>query len=136
MEFKNYYTILGVDRNATQEEIKKAYQRLAHLYHPDKNRGDEAAKGKFIEMQEAYEVLKDRKKRRKYDRMLDERSQGRGRIREKMQFTEGPLSSRIDSIFSDFFRSFFSDFPGQRSSGRRRDSGDGSDHIHYDDLLK
>ncbi|RME60230.1 molecular chaperone DnaJ [Candidatus Parcubacteria bacterium] len=62
---KDYYKILGVDRNASEEEIKKAYRRLAHKYHPDKSTGDEK---KFKEINEAYQVLSDKKKRAFYDR--------------------------------------------------------------------
>lgn len=62
---KDYYQILGVPRDASEEEIKKAYRRLAHKYHPDKAGGDEA---KFKEINEAYQVLSDREKRARYDR--------------------------------------------------------------------
>lgn len=62
---KDYYKILGVGRDATEEEIKKAYRRLAHQYHPDKKSGDET---KFKEINEAYQVLSDREKRARYDR--------------------------------------------------------------------
>jgi len=61
---KDYYKILGVERNASQEEIKKAFRKLAHTYHPDKKGGDEA---KFKEVSEAYAVLSDEKKRAQYD---------------------------------------------------------------------
>lgn len=62
---KDYYSILGIPKNATQEEIKKAYRKLAHQYHPDKNKGDDK---KFKEVNEAYQVLGDEKKRANYDR--------------------------------------------------------------------
>lgn len=61
---KDYYKILGVERNASEEEIKKAFRKLAHVYHPDKSGGDEA---KFKEASEAYSVLSDKKKRAQYD---------------------------------------------------------------------
>ena len=69
MEFKDYYKILGVDRNATLEEIKKAYRRLARKYHPDMNKGDKEAEERFKEINEAYQVLSDPEKRRKYDEL-------------------------------------------------------------------
>ncbi len=64
---KDYYKILGVSRNATQEEIKKAYRRLALKYHPDRNKGNKEAEEKFKEINEAYAVLSDPAKRRQYD---------------------------------------------------------------------
>ena len=68
MEYKDYYKILGVDRNASADEIKKAYRKLALKYHPDRNPGDKAAEEKFKEINEAYQVLSDPEKRAKYDR--------------------------------------------------------------------
>ncbi|MDR1519542.1 MAG: molecular chaperone DnaJ [Planctomycetota bacterium] len=64
---RDYYAVLGVDRNANQEDIKKAYRKLAMQYHPDRNPGDKAAEGKFKEAAEAYEVLHDPDKRKRYD---------------------------------------------------------------------
>lgn len=71
MAGKNYYSMLGVSRNASQAEIKKAYRKLARKYHPDVNPGDKAAEARFKEMNEAYEVLADKEKRRKYDQFGD-----------------------------------------------------------------
>lgn len=64
---KNYYEILGVDKKATAEQIKKAYKKLAVKYHPDKNQGDKNAEEKFKEINDAYQVLSDETKRRNYD---------------------------------------------------------------------
>jgi curved DNA-binding protein len=65
--YMDYYKLLGVDRNASPEAIKKAYRKLAHKYHPDKNPGNKAAEAKFKEISEAYAVLSDKTKREQYD---------------------------------------------------------------------
>ncbi|MFN8476037.1 MAG: J domain-containing protein [Anaerolineae bacterium] len=67
MDYKDYYKILGVDRTADEKEIKRAYRRLARKHHPDVNPGDKAAETQFKEINEAYEVLGDPEKRKKYD---------------------------------------------------------------------
>jgi curved DNA-binding protein len=67
MTYKDYYKILGVNKNATTEDVKKAYRKLAIKYHPDKNKGDKAAEDRFKEINEANEVLSDPEKRKKYD---------------------------------------------------------------------
>ncbi len=67
MEFKDYYQILGVEKNATNKQIKKAYRRLARQHHPDVNPGDDAAEDQFKEINEANQVLSDPESRRKYD---------------------------------------------------------------------
>src|SRR6516162_4738232 len=65
---RDYYELLGVSRQADDEEIKRAYRRLAMQYHPDRNAGDAEAEQKFKEAAEAYEVLRDPEKRQRYDR--------------------------------------------------------------------
>ena len=67
MAYIDYYKILGIKRDATQEEIKKAYRRLAKKFHPDLNKDDPQAKSRFQEINEANEVLSDPEKRRRYD---------------------------------------------------------------------
>ena len=69
MEYKDYYKILGVNKTASQDEIKKTYRKLAVKYHPDKNKGDAAAEERFKEISEAYNVLGDPEKRKKYDEL-------------------------------------------------------------------
>ena len=64
---RDYYEVLGVDRNASQSDIKKAYRKLAKKYHPDTNPGDKEAEAKFKEASEAYEVLSDSEKKAQYD---------------------------------------------------------------------
>ncbi len=69
MQYKDYYKTLGVSKNASQDEIKKAYRKLAVKFHPDKNPDDKETENKFKEINEAYEVLKDPEKRKKYDQL-------------------------------------------------------------------
>lgn len=69
MDYKDYYKILGVEKNASQDEIKKAFRKLALKYHPDKTKGDKSAEEKFKEVNEANEVLSDPEKRKKYDEL-------------------------------------------------------------------
>ncbi len=75
MDYKDYYKVLGVDRKASQDEIKKVYRKLAMKYHPDKNPDDKIAEEKFKEINEAYQVLSDKDKRARYDQLGSSYSQ-------------------------------------------------------------
>jgi molecular chaperone DnaJ len=100
MEDKDYYKILGVSRNASEEEIKKSYRRIAMQYHPDRNPGDKEAEEKFKIASEAYEVLRDPEKREIYDRYGIEGLKGTG-------FTGFRGFEDIFSAFGDIFEDFF-----------------------------
>ena len=117
MEFIDYYKVLGVDKNATQEDIKKAYRKLARKHHPDLNPNDKEAHKKFQQVNEANEVLSDAEKRKKYDQYgkdwqhaeqfeqaRQSQQQGFGRETFTGDFSEGE--------FSDFFTSMFGDRGG------------------------
>ncbi|MBQ9296317.1 MAG: molecular chaperone DnaJ [Paludibacteraceae bacterium] len=93
-EKRDYYEVLGVDKNASAEEIKKAYRKKAIQYHPDKNPGDKEAEEKFKEAAEAYEVLSDPQKRQRYDQFGMAGMQGAG------GFSGGGMS--MEDIFSHF----------------------------------
>jgi curved DNA-binding protein len=69
MDFKDYYSTLGVSKTSTEKEIKQAFRRLARKHHPDVNPGDMAAESRFKDFNEAYEVLGDPEKRRRYDEL-------------------------------------------------------------------
>lgn len=132
MEYKDYYKILGVDKNASQDEIKKAYRKLAVKYHPDKNPGNKHAEEKFKEITEANEVLSDPEKRKKYDMLganwkqyeqagFDPSAAGFGGPKGGQYYYEfkgDPSEIFGHSGFSDFFESFFGRSAGSASSFR------------------
>lgn len=100
----DYYKILGVDQNATQEEIKKAYRKLARKHHPDLNPNDKNAKSKFQQINEANEVLSDPEKRKKYDQYgKDWQHAEQFETEHKPEYSE----TQFEGDFSDFFRSMF-----------------------------
>ena len=118
MAKRDYYEVLGVDKNATVEEIKKAYRKKAIQYHPDKNPGDKDAEEKFKEAAEAYDVLSDPQKRQRYDQFGHA---GVGGASQAGGFGEGMSMEDIFSQFGDIFGGF-GGFGGQRG-GRRVNRG-------------
>lgn len=111
MSKKDYYEVLGVNKDASSEDIKKSYRRLAREYHPDANPGGEEAEAKFKEIKEAYDVLSDPQRRARYDRFgHEEASPGFGGFEGFNDFSSG---------FEDIFDLFFG---GGFSGRRRRDS--------------
>ncbi|HVT03002.1 MAG TPA: J domain-containing protein [Thermoanaerobaculia bacterium] len=130
----SYYDLLGVKKTATEEEIKKAYRKLARKHHPDVNQGDKAAEAKFKEISEAYAVLSDKEKREQYDRLGTEAfssggggrqygggqdpfagfdfSQFMGGGRGRRTTRSSPTTGNIGDIFSDLF--------GQRGAGPQK----------------
>jgi curved DNA-binding protein len=145
MEYKDYYKSLGVDKNATPEQIKKAYRKLARQHHPDVNPNDKGAEQKFKEINEANEVLSDPEKRKKYDqfgadwqRYQQQPGGGAGRSGQPgggfdwSQYTQGqggggfggggsPFGEGED--FSDFFGSLFGNMGGGGRAGSRPGAG-------------
>ncbi|MGH9323840.1 MAG: DnaJ domain-containing protein, partial [Vicinamibacteria bacterium] len=111
MDYKDYYQVLGVNKNAGEKEIKQAFRKLARKYHPDVNPGDRGSEQKFKEINEAHEVLSDPEKRRKYDQLGANWKQYENYARPG---AGGPGFGgfRVDfeggaGGFSDFFRTFF-----------------------------
>ena len=146
MEFRDYYEIMGVDRNATQDDIKRAYRKLARKYHPDISK-DANAEEKFKEMGEAYEVLKDPEKRAAYDQLGQNYKAGQDFTPPPgwdagFEFSTGGFEGAADSAaFSDFFESLFGQ--GGFARGRAQAGGfhaRGQDHqakilIDLDDAI-
>ncbi|HNP24035.1 MAG TPA: molecular chaperone DnaJ [Panacibacter sp.] len=122
---RDYYEILGVNKTATADELKKAYRKVAMQFHPDRNPGDKAAEEKFKEAAEAYEVLSDADKRAKYDRFGHQAfAPGQGGF-------GGGHASNMEDIFSQFgdifgddiFGNFFGGGGGRRGGGGGRSRG-------------
>lgn len=125
MAKKDYYDVLGVAKNVTADDLKKAYRKLAIQYHPDKNPGDKAAEDKFKEIAEAYGVLSDSDKKAKYDRFGHEGLGGAGGFGGAQNMED--IFSQFGDIFGDGspFSSFFGGSRG--GGGGRRPTRKGSD---------
>ncbi|MFO1190022.1 MAG: molecular chaperone DnaJ [Alphaproteobacteria bacterium] len=121
MAKRDYYDVLGVQRGASPDELKKAYRKLAMQHHPDRNQGDKEAEQRFKELNEAYDVLKDEQKRAAYDRFghaAFEQGGGRG----------GQGGFDFASGFADIFDEMF----GQATGGRRRQQNRRGADLRYD----
>lgn len=138
MDYKNYYEILGVKKNATSDDIKRAYRKLAKRYHPDKNPGDKQAEEKFKEINEANEVLSDKEKKARYDQISSSYSSWQqaggspgafswedlfgGNYRGGARVEVNDLGDLFGGAggFSDFFRTFFGGTSGRRNPTYQR----------------
>ncbi len=143
---KDFYEILGVAKNVSQDEIKKAYRKVAMQFHPDRNPGDKASEEKFKEAAEAYEILSDPDKRSQYDRFGHQAFSGAGRG--GGGFSGGNMN--MDDIFSQFgdifgdespFGSFFGGGNGRRSGGGRSQGVRGTNlrikiKLNYEEMAK
>lgn len=135
MEYKDYYKVLGVDRKATPDEIKKAYRKLAMKYHPDRNKDNKQAEEKFKDINEANEVLSDPKKRERYDQLGSSYQQWQQRGGNPGNFnwnewyaSQGGRGQQVNPDdfgdifggFSDFFRVIFGGMPVSGRTQTRR----------------
>src|SRR5215208_6684422 len=114
VQYKDYYATLGVSKNASHDEIRKAFRKLARQYHPDVSKDKKTAETKFKEINEAYEVLGDPEKRRKYDELganWDQQASGMPRGYSAGRSAAGPGGTQEFHFggtgFSDFFEQFF-----------------------------
>ena len=129
MAKRDYYDVLSINKNASPEEIKAAYRKLAIKHHPDKNPGDKTAEEKFKEASEAYAILSDKNKKENYDNFGHAAfengggSQGGG---------FGGFGNFSGSDFSDIFEDFFGDFAGGGRSRSRRSSNNRGSDLRYD----
>ncbi len=142
MQYKDYYAILGVEKTASKDEIKKAYRKLAKQHHPDANKGNKGSEDKFKEVSEAYEVLGDDDKRKKYDMFGSQANYANGADFDPSQYGFGGnvrYEYAGSGDHSDFFNMFFSDafdlsslFGGAARGGGRQTrvyQGDGLDEL-------
>jgi curved DNA-binding protein len=135
MEYRDYYKVLGVERNASAEDIKRAYRKLAMKYHPDRNPGNKQAEEKFKEINEANEVLSDAQKRARYDQLGESYSRwqqtgGMGNFNWEDWFTQRPGGggvrveySNLEDIFGGSFSDFFTQIFGGMGGAMRQQTG-------------
>ena len=124
MAKRDYYDILGVNKSASKDEIKKAYRKLALKYHPDKTKGDKSSEEKFKEASEAYHVLSDEKRKTNYDQFGHAAFESGG--------GQGFGNFDFGGSFSDIFEDFFGDDIFGSSRGSRRKSSNRGNDLRYD----
>lgn len=117
MAYIDYYKVLGVDKNATQDDIKKAFRKLARKYHPDLNPNDPSAKDKFQEINEANEVLGDPEKRKKYDEYGEHWKHADEFEKQKQQYGTGGFGGRAGGFGSDGNGSYWYSSNGEEGFG-------------------
>ncbi len=143
MDFIDYYKILGIDKKATEADIKKAYRKLARKYHPDLNPNDKEAERKFKEINEANEVLSHPENRKKYDsygkdwKHAEEFEKARQQQKSQRSYQQSGPGQFSDEGFSDFFSSMF----GGRRGGQRNVQFRGQDfqaalHLNLQDVYR
>ncbi len=132
MDYKDYYKVLGIDKKATPDEIKKAFRALAVKYHPDKNAGNKESEEKFKTVNEANEVLSNPEKRKKYDELGENWKQYEqsgnqrssnpfgGANRGQNYYNNEPFGNGRESDFSDFFEQFFAGRTNSKSKTQDR----------------
>ncbi|HJU11826.1 MAG TPA: J domain-containing protein [Candidatus Binataceae bacterium] len=122
MEFRDYYKTLGVERNASEAQIKSAYRKLARKHHPDVNPNNKDAESRFKEINEAYQVLSDPEKRKKYDELGADWERGASEDEVYRRYAQGGGAEFRSGggDFSDFFERFFGNFSGGLRGGSTR----------------
>ena len=144
MDFIDYYKILGLNKKATEKDIKKAYRKLARKYHPDLNPDDKAAEKKFKEINEANEVLSHTENRKKYDKYGKdwEHAEQFEKAQQQQQYQRAPhgghSSNYSEEDFSDFFSSMFGGgFSGSRDAAKYRGQDFNAElHLDLKDVYK
>ncbi len=145
MDYKDYYSVLGVNKKASKAEIKKAYRNLAKKYHPDKTEGDKSLEEKFKEVSEAYEVLSHDENRKKYDELganwKNQQQSGRSGGFDYSQYyassgTKGGHQTfeGDPEMFSDFFNNIFGGGYARSTGGRQQSARKGQDYMAEMDM--